>query len=80
MYSFGSTYIYHVILIIDFRPLDGGIELAKQIIDEFYQALAMGLYNLTFTLNPEKILIGGAISHRSEIYTAIKQKFQKISM
>ncbi|MGB5444738.1 MAG: ROK family protein [Psychromonas sp.] len=52
--------------------------LAKQTIAEFYQSLAMALYNLTFALNPEKILIGGAISERSEIFTAIKQNFQKI--
>jgi predicted NBD/HSP70 family sugar kinase len=55
-----------------------GDKLAKQTIDEFYEAIAMGLYNLTFTLNPEKILIGGAISQRDEIYLAIKQKFQQI--
>ena len=55
-----------------------GDKLAEQTIDEFYQAIAMGLYNLTFTLNPEKILIGGAISQRDEIYSAIKQKFQQI--
>ena len=52
--------------------------LAKQTIKEFYQNLAIGLYNLTFILNPEKILIGGAISERREIFTAIKQNFQKI--
>ena len=53
-------------------------KLALQAIDEFYQALAIGLYNLTFILNPEKILIGGAISQRSDIYSGIKQKFQQI--
>jgi len=55
-----------------------GDKLAIQTINEFYEAIAMGLYNLTFTLNPEKILIGGAISQRDEIYLAIKQKFQQI--
>lgn len=55
-----------------------GDQLAKKTIDEFYQAIAIGLYNLTFTLNPEKILIGGAISQREEIYSEIKQKFQQI--
>lgn len=55
-----------------------GDKVAKQTIDEFYQSLAMGLYNLTFMLNPEKILIGGAISQRNEIYPAILKKFQAI--
>ncbi len=61
-----------------YRLAEQGDNLAKQSITEFYQSLAMGLYNLTFTLNPEKILIGGAISARSEIFTAIKENFEKI--
>ena len=56
-----------------------GDAIAQQTIEQFYQSLAIGLYNLTFILNPEKILIGGAISERSELFTAIKQNFQKIS-
>ncbi len=51
---------------------------AQHTIEQFYQSLAMGLFNLTFILNPEKILIGGAISERSEIFSAIKEKFAKI--
>ena len=57
---------------------DAGDVIAKQVIDEFYQSIAIGLYNLTFILNPEKILIGGAISTREEIYPAIASKFQAI--
>lgn len=52
--------------------------IAQQVIDEFYQNIAMGLYNLTFMLNPEKILIGGAISARDEIFPAIINKIQEI--
>lgn len=57
---------------------DQGDIIALQVIDEFYQNIAIGLYNLTFILNPKKILIGGAISNREEIFPAIHQKFQKI--
>ncbi len=57
---------------------DQGDVIATQVIDEFYQSIAIGLYNLTFILNPEKILIGGAISAREEIYPAITNKFQAI--
>lgn len=55
-----------------------GDPLAIKIIDQFYECIALGLYNLTFILNPEKILIGGAISANSEIFPAIKAKFQAI--
>ena len=55
-----------------------GDAIAEKVINEFYQNIAIGLYNLTFILNPEKILIGGAISTRSELFPALKQKFQEI--
>lgn len=61
-----------------YQLAEQGDIVAQQIIDEFYQSIAMGLYNLTFILNPEKILIGGAISKREEIYAAISRKFQSI--
>jgi len=57
---------------------DQGDYIAQQVINEFYQNIAMGLYNLTFMLNPEKILIGGAISARDEIFPAINKKLQEI--
>lgn len=61
-----------------YQLADRGDKAALQVIDEFYQCIALGLYNLTFILNPEKILIGGAISTRPDLYPAIKQKFQEI--
>ena len=61
-----------------YRLSEQGDVIALQVINEFYQSIAIGLHNLTFTLNPEKILIGGAISSRDEIFPAIKHKFQEI--
>lgn len=55
-----------------------GDRIAQQVINEFYQHIAMGLYNLIFMLNPEKILVGGAISSRDEIFPAINNKLQEI--
>lgn len=55
-----------------------GDRTAAKVIDEFYQNIALGLFNLTFILNPQKILIGGAISERAELFPAVKQKFQEI--
>ncbi|MFT6140481.1 MAG: putative NBD/HSP70 family sugar kinase [Psychromonas sp.] len=57
---------------------DEGDAVAKKVIDRFYQSIAIGLYNLTFILNPEKIIIGGAISQRDEIFSKIEEKFQRI--
>ncbi|HEY5715203.1 MAG TPA: ROK family protein [Psychromonas sp.] len=61
-----------------YRFAQQGDLIAQKVIDKFYQSIAIGLYNLTFILNPEKIIIGGAISGRDEIFTEIKQKFQQI--
>lgn len=61
-----------------YQLAEQGDEIAQQVIDDFYQSIAIGLYNLTFILNPQKILIGGAISTRSEIFSAITHKFQQI--
>lgn len=41
----------------------GDTEVQNEI-DKFMRRLAVGIYNLQFILDPEKILIGGAISHR----------------
>lgn len=56
----------------------GGDVVALSTIERFYQNVAIGLYNLTFILNPEKILIGGAISERSDLLAELKAKFQAI--
>lgn len=61
-----------------YQLAEQGDDIALQVIDEFYQSIASGLYNLTFILNPQKILIGGAISSRGELLGAINQKFQAI--
>jgi len=39
-----------------------GEELATKIVNEFYYALAKGIFNLTLAFDPEIVLIGGAIS------------------
>jgi beta-glucoside kinase len=61
-----------------YRLAKEGDPVAKDTIVKFYQSIALGLYNLTFILNPEKIIIGGAISERDEIFVEIEQKFQQI--
>ncbi|GLS91565.1 glucokinase [Psychromonas marina] len=61
-----------------YRLAEQGDQVALKVIEEFYQNIAIGLYNLTFILNPKKILIGGAISGRDEIFPAIKAKFQEV--
>ncbi len=44
---------------------------AQESITQFYKKLAIGIYNLQYSLDPEKILIGGGISKRKEVIEGI---------
>jgi beta-glucoside kinase len=54
-----------------FDLADNGDDIAIKVIHDFYKSVAVGLHNLVFTLNPEKIIIGGAISERPDLITNI---------
>lgn len=61
-----------------FDAAENGDVDAQEIISCFYQHLAAGIYNLTFILNPEKIIIGGAISQREDLIEKIHANFELI--
>lgn len=46
-------------------------------IEFFYDKLAMGIYNLAYILNPDKILLGGAISTQEVITDEVKLRLDK---
>lgn len=50
-----------------FNLADQGYEEAIVIVDEIYDALARGIYNLSLVIDPQLIAIGGGISIREEI-------------
>ena len=56
---------------------NGDTEVGDEI-DKFMRRLAVGIYNLHFILDPEKILIGGAISHREEFVEKINETLQQM--
>ncbi|RIJ66219.1 ROK family protein [Rummeliibacillus sp. POC4] len=56
---------------------NGDSEVADEI-DKFMRRLAVGIYNLQFILDPEKILIGGAISHREGFVEKINETLQQM--
>ncbi len=51
-------------------------ELAKQILQDFYQNLAIGMLNLISQFDPEAILIGGGISANEQFWTEFTQVLQ----
>ncbi|MGG7178855.1 ROK family protein [Clostridium paraputrificum] len=50
----------------------------KEIIKWWYSNIALGIYNLSATLNPEKILIGGGVSVRSEFIEELEEALNLI--
>lgn len=48
------------------------------IVDKWYRHLSHGIYNLASILNPEKILIGGAISIREDLYVELEKRLEEL--
>jgi predicted NBD/HSP70 family sugar kinase len=59
-------------------------ELAKEnssidkLIDKFYFNLAIGIHNIQYYMDPEKIIIGGGISQRSDLIDEINKRLKTI--
>lgn len=47
-------------------------------VDKYYWAMAIGIYNLQYAYDPEKIVIGGAISSRDDLLDEINSRLDKI--
>lgn len=57
-----------------FHLAEAGDPIAQDVITQFYKRLAIGVYNLKYALDPEKILIGGGISKRREVIEGINHE------
>ena len=61
-----------------FELAESGDEDCIKAIDEFYFNNAVGIFNLQYTYDPEKIVIGGAISSREDFIDRINEKLDTI--
>lgn len=50
--------------------------IAEITINKFYEVLTIGIYNLFFIMDPDKILIGGGISMREDLIPEIKRRLK----
>ncbi|MEG0276674.1 MAG: ROK family protein [Coprobacillus sp.] len=50
----------------------------EKYVDRFYCALANGIYNLQYAYDPEKIIIGGAISIRDDLLDEVNKRLDVI--
>lgn len=52
-----------------FDAFDAGDEVAKEVLDKYYQYVAHGVANMVNTLQPEVVVIGGGVSAQKEKLT-----------
>lgn len=61
-----------------FELAENGDTEVQDEIEKFFKRLAVGIYNLQFIIDPEKILIGGAISHRDGFIERINETLKQM--
>ncbi|MDN6161664.1 MAG: ROK family protein [Atopostipes sp.] len=59
-----------------FELADEGDPIAIEEEDSFYHYLAIGLYNLTYSFDPEKIIIGGGVSNREGLIKRLNEELE----
>ncbi len=55
-----------------------GDEIALQEVNKYYYNMAVGIYNIQYTYDPEIIVLGGAISEREEYISEIDKRLDKM--
>lgn len=71
---------------VDYKTLDGKEVFDHykdnpayfKAVDHYYWAMAKGIYNLQYAYDPEKIVIGGAVSVREDLVDEINERLDKI--
>jgi len=57
-----------------FELCNKGDEIALQEVNKYYFTMAVGIYNIQYTFDPEVIILGGAISERNEYVDEINKR------
>lgn len=55
-----------------------GDKIALQEVNKYYYNMAVGIYNIQYTYDPEIIVLGGAISEREEYISEIDKRLDKM--
>ncbi|WP_105903179.1 ROK family protein [Vibrio gangliei] len=61
-----------------FELAESGNKDIQAVIDKWYQMLAYGVYNVQYCVDPEQIILGGAISTRPDFVEQIERKLDLI--
>jgi len=61
-----------------FELCEKGDPIAIQEVDRYYTYMAIGIFNIQYTYDPEVIILGGAICEREDYLTCIDKKLDEI--
>lgn len=62
-----------------FDRAENGDALCQKKVSDFYDSLAMAIYNLAYILNPDIVLIGGAVSMQPKLLDEIKTRIEYLT-
>lgn len=63
-----------------FNQAKNGNPICQKNIELFYDYLAMAIYNICYILNPDKVLIGGAISQQQRLIEKLKDRLSQLKL
>jgi len=61
-----------------FDMAEQGDPIALEEVETFYHYLAQGIYNLQYSFDPEKIIIGGGVSSKEDLIPQLNKRLEKI--
>ena len=61
-----------------FELAEQGDQVAMEEAETFYYSLAQGIYNLQYSFDPEKIILGGGVSAKPDLIPQLKLRFKEI--
>ena len=61
-----------------FELYDNGDEIAVEEVNKFFRYMAIGIYNIQYTYDPEVIILGGAICEREGFLEEVNKKIDEV--
>ena len=61
-----------------FELYDSGDEIAVEEVNKFFRYMAIGIYNIQYTYDPEVIILGGAICEREGFLEEVNKKIDEV--
>lgn len=61
-----------------FELYESGDKIAVEEVEKYFRYMAIGIYNIQYTYDPEVILLGGAICEREDYINSINEKLKEL--